>query len=366
MGVFMCKKLGDYVHEVDVRNTDLSINRLVGVNLQKEFMPSVANIIGTDLSRYKIIRYNQFGLKLMSVERDRKMPISLMKDTEPCIISTAYFVFEVNDEEELMPDYLFLQIKQPEFDRRLWFTTGGDVRGGATWDNLMDMPIVVPSIDEQKLIVSRFQALENRILTNKKLIDKMQETERSIYKKRFVEDTDPANLPDGWRIGCINEIANLKAGGDKPSVFSEVATDICTVPVYANGTDNEGIFGYTNKPVVLERSVTITARGTIGCCFLRKAPFFPIVRLIVIQPLKEFFGHYLFHHYSAANLQGDGSVQSQLTIPQLLNEEILIPEESAVKDFHEIIEPIDNYIDLLKKENSSLISLQQALLSKVS
>lgn len=362
----MYKRLGDYVHEVDVRNTDLSIKKLVGVNLQKEFMPSVANIIGTDLSRYKVIRYNQFGLKLMSVERDRKMPISLMKDPEPSIISTAYFVFEVNSEEELMPDYLFLQIKQPEFDRRLWFSTGGDVRGGATWDNLMDMPIVVPPISEQKIIVSRFQALDNRISINEKLIAKMEETERAIYKKRFVDDINPSNLPAGWRMGCINEIALLKVGGDKPAVFSEVITDECQVPVYANGTDNEGIFGYTNKPAVFERSVTITARGTIGCCFLRKKPFFPIVRLIVVQPKEAFFEHYLFHYYSTANLQGDGSVQSQLTVPQLLTEEILIPEESAVKDFHDKIEPIDSYIDILKSENQVIASLQHALLSKMS
>ena len=117
------KRLGDYIQEVNLRNTDLKITRLLGVNLLKEFIPSVANIVGTDLSNYKVIKKGQFGCKLMSVERDGILPISLLKDEEPAIISSAYYVFEVKDTEILLPDYLMMYFKYPEFDRQLQFYT---------------------------------------------------------------------------------------------------------------------------------------------------------------------------------------------------------------------------------------------------
>lgn len=201
------KRLGDYIREVDVRNRDLKVTKLYGVNLQKEFMPSVANIIGTDLSKYKIVSYNQFGCKLMSVERDHKLPISLMKESQPAIMSSAYFVFEVIDENVLNPDYLFMQIKRPEFDRRLWFSTGGDVRGGATWDNLCDMPIIVPSIDQQRKIVAEYNAIQQRIKLNEQQIVKLEETAQAIYRKMFVDGIDKNNLPEGWRMGKLEDVA---------------------------------------------------------------------------------------------------------------------------------------------------------------
>ena len=201
------KRLGDYIREVDVRNRDLKVTKLYGVNIQKEFMPSVANIIGTDLSKYKIVSYNQFGCKLMSVERDHKLPISLMKESQPAIMSSAYFVFEVIDENVLNPDYLFMQIKRPEFDRRLWFSTGGDVRGGATWDNLCDMPIIVPSIDQQRKIVAEYNAIQQRIKLNEQLIVKLEETAQAIYRKMFVDGIDKNNLPEGWRMGKLEDVA---------------------------------------------------------------------------------------------------------------------------------------------------------------
>lgn len=210
------KRLGDYIREVDVRNRDLKVTKLYGVNLQKEFMPSVANIIGTDLSKYKIVSYNQFGCKLMSVERDHKLPISLMKESQPAIMSSAYFVFEVIDENVLNPDYLFMQIKRPEFDRRLWFSTGGDVRGGATWDNLCDMPIIVPSIDQQRKIVAEYNAIQQRIKLNEQQIVKLEETAQAIYRKMFVDGIDKNNLPEGWRMGTLGEIANILDYKRKP------------------------------------------------------------------------------------------------------------------------------------------------------
>lgn len=359
------KKLGDFVHEVDERNTDLSVRRLVGVNLQKKFMPSVANIIGTDLSRYKIVRYNQFGLKLMSVERDRKMPISLMKSTEPGIISTAYFVFEVNDEKELLPDYLFLQIKQPEFDRRLWFSTGGDVRGGATWENLMDMPILVPPIAEQKRIVAQHQAIYSRITDCEHIIEGLDDCAQTIYRKTFIEDVDNESLPAGWKRGIIDDIAKISAGGDRPEVFSNIKTEACSIPIYSNGIVDDGLYGFTNEPRINEESVTVSARGTIGFVCYRNHPYVPIVRLLVFIPKDKstVTPLYLFFLLSNTKLEGDGAVQLQLTAPKTKEIEIVIPTAGVIQDFTRRIEPLVYYKQCLKREIEALKNLINTILS---
>ena len=119
------KRLGDYIREVNVRNRDLKVTNLLGVNLSKQFFPSIANIIGTDLSKYKIIEKGQFGCKFMSVGRDGVLPISLKKDDVPAIISSAYCVFEVENKDILLPEYLMMWLCRPEFDRQLSFYAGG-------------------------------------------------------------------------------------------------------------------------------------------------------------------------------------------------------------------------------------------------
>ena len=358
-------RLGDYIREVDVRNRDLEVTKLYGVNLQKEFMPSVANTIGTDMSKYKILSYNQFGCKLMSVERDYKMPISLMKEHEPALMSSAYFVFEVIDENILNPDFLFMQIKRPEFDRQLWFSTGGDVRGGATWDNLCDMPILVPPIEQQRKIVAEYETISKRIRLNEQMITRLEETAQTLYRKMFVDGINKENLPEGWRMGMLGEIAEIKAGGDKPKIFSNCYTDQCPIPVIANGVESMGIVGYTEYPVIKGPAITISARGTIGVCFVRTKPYCPIVRLISVIPHEKDFLHNLWFQLSRKQFEGDGSVQNQLTIPVLEREEVIVPDRKTLDEFEKRMYLIDNVIELKTKQNRKLNELQSLLLAKM-
>lgn len=360
------KKLGGCVHPIDVRNKSLDVVGPMGINIEKYFMPSVANIIDTDLSNYKIVGKNQFACNLMHVGRDERLPISLHSGDTKIIVSPAYFVFEINPDVQLLPEFLMLWFRRPEFDRNAWFYTDGDVRGGLEKESLFNMEIPVPDIAVQRKIVAEYQAVEARIAANERMISKLEETAQAIYKKMFIDDIDPAHLPAGWRTGSITELAKLKAGGDKPLFFSKTPTSTCTIPVYANSAENEGVFGYTNKSAVSDRSVTITARGTVGQCFLRNTPFFPIVRLVVITPLNSQHAEYLYYYYSALNLEGDGSVQSQLTVPQLAQQNIIIPPSTLMIQFDNALSPIDKYADTIKKENFILNELKGVLLSKMS
>lgn len=208
------KRLGDYIREVDVRNRDLEVTKLMGINIGKYFMPSVANVIGTDLSNYKIVAKGLFACNLMHVGRDEKIPIALLDVDERIIVSPAYWVFEVTDATKLLPDYLMLWFRRNEFDRNAWFYTDGDVRGGMSKEAFMDMTLPIPSIEQQQKIVSEYETVTRRIRLNEQIIAKLEETAQALYRKMFVDWIDKENLPEGWRMGTLGEYCKgIKSGG---------------------------------------------------------------------------------------------------------------------------------------------------------
>ena len=351
------KRLGDYIREINVRNKDLSITKLMGINIDKYFMPSVANVIGTDMSNYKVVANGQFACNLMHVGRDEKIPVALNTE-DPIIVSPAYFVFEVCD-NTLLPEYLELSLRNPEFDRNAWFHTDGDVRGGMDKEGMKDLLIPVPSLEEQRSIVSRYKAIETRISNNKQTIAKLEEAAQALYRKMFVDDVDVENLPDGWRMGCLGEVAEISAGGDKPVCFSETMDNIHNIPIFANGVENDGLYGYTNKAKISIPSVTISARGTIGFVCLRTEPYVPIVRLLVCIPNKLISNSvlYLFYLLKNSKLEGDGAVQLQLTAPKFKDIEIVIPNKKIIEDFENKLSSIVDLNNQIKRENEKLMEM---------
>ena len=358
------QRLGNYIREVNVRNRELKVTKLVGLTIDKAFIPSVANVIGTDLSNYKVIRREQFACSLMQVSRDGKMPVAMFEEDEG-IMSPAYPMFEVIDKTELLPKYLMMWFSRSEFDREASYYAVGGVRGSLTWEDFCNMRLPLPSIERQREIVSEYETLTNRIHLNEQMIQHLEATAQALYRKMFVDNIDKENLPVGWRRGTLREIATLKAGGDKPKEFSEKKTEVYNIPVYANGIENKGIFGYTTKPIVKTKSITISARGTIGYCFLRKQPYVPIVRLVVIIPNNEIATQYLYYHLNSSNIKGSGSVQSQLTVPDMEGKDIIIPPHQLIQEFNDKVEVIDKVIEMREQENSKLTELQSLLLAKM-
>ena len=204
------KRLGDYIREVDVRNRNLEVTKLVGLTIDKSFIPSVANVIGTDLSKYKIIRKEQFACSLMQVSRDGKVPIAMLEERE-AIMSPAYPVFEVFDTTKLLPQYLMMWFSRKEFDREASFYAVGGVRGSLTWEDFCDMTLPIPPIEQQQKIVSEYEAITRRIRLNEQIITKLEETAQALYRKMFVDGVDKENLPEGWRMGTLGEICEINA-----------------------------------------------------------------------------------------------------------------------------------------------------------
>ena len=179
------KILGDYIRLVDERNRDLAITNLLGVSISKKFIPSIANIIGTDLSNYKIVRTGQFAYGPVTSRNGEKISIAYLDDND-CIISSSYTVFEVTDKEKLDPEYLMLWFSRPEFDRYARYKSHGSVREIFDWDELCMVELPVPEIEKQKNIVKAYKTITGRIALKQQINDNLEATAQALYKETLL------------------------------------------------------------------------------------------------------------------------------------------------------------------------------------
>ena len=200
------KRLGDYIQLVDVRNREMAVTRLLGININKQFMPSVANVSETDLTKYKVIHEGQFAYSAMQVGRDETVRVALFNYVEPAIISPAYLVFEVKDEEEVFPEYLMMWFQRPESDRYGWFISDSSVRASLEWERFCDIQIPIPDIEEQRKYVALYKALQKNQQAYEKSLDDLQ-----LICDTFLETLK--EIPNKERIGkYFNLIDNRNVG----------------------------------------------------------------------------------------------------------------------------------------------------------
>lgn len=167
------KAIGELVERIDERNRDGSITTLIGVSIDKKFIPSVANVVGTDLTNYKVIRKYDFAVSLMQVSRDEKIPVACQKEYDAAIMSPVYPIFRVKDTNIIMPEYLEMWFMRSEFDREASFVAVGGVRGSMPWEEFAKLKLPVPNIEIQKEIVSSYRAIIDRITLKKRINDNL-------------------------------------------------------------------------------------------------------------------------------------------------------------------------------------------------
>ena len=227
----MYKTIEELVEKVDERNTDNKISELIGVSIDKCFIKSVANTNGTDLSKYKIIRKNDFAVSSMQVSRDSKIPIARLEDYDVAIMSPAYPIFRVKDTSVVLPEYLEMWFKRPEFDREAAFIAVGGVRGSMPWEEFAKMKLPVPTMDKQKNIVKAYKTITDRIALKQKINDNLEDTANAIFIKSFLQNTNKEN----WAIGCFRDLILDTFGGDwgKETPSGNYTQEVCCI----RGTD---------------------------------------------------------------------------------------------------------------------------------
>ena len=353
------KQLGDYIREVDVRNRDLEVKKLLGVSISKEFMPSIANTIGTDMSSYKVVEPRQFAYGPVTSRNGDKVSIALYKNDEKAIVSQAYTIFEVKNKQELLPEYLMMWFRRPEFDRYARFKSHGSAREIFSWEEMCEVELPIPSIDLQQKVVSEYEAVTRRIHLNKQIIAKLEETAQALYRKMFVDGIDKKNLPGGWGMGTLGEIADF-AYGKMPDNTSKG-----NIPIFSG----YGIVGYTNIPMYEKQLIVVIARGDAGSGKIVLSPnVFYLTNLAIAILLKDDnMKFYLFYHLlnSDTSTLRSGSAQAQVTINSLYSYEVIIPSNDDCREFNKLISSVDKYKQILSDENMKLTELQSLLLAKM-
>ena len=254
--------LGNHIRLIDTRNRESITDRVLGINIDKFFMPSVANVIGTDLSKYKLITKGKFACNPMHVGRDERLPVALYDEEEPAIVSPAYFMFEVVDNSILNEDYLMMWFRRPEFDRICWLHTDGSVRGGITWDDICRLELPIPPIEKQLEIVNSYKAITERIALKKKINDNLEATIQAAFDKAFhdagvsLPETiiKQNKVPQGWTDATVGDFASVQTGPFGSQLHNEDYVESGTPIITVEHMDGKYI-AHRNLPLVSQNDV---------------------------------------------------------------------------------------------------------------
>ena len=354
------KRLGDYIRQVDVRNRNLAVDNLLGLSVSKVFMPSIANTIGTDMSNYKMVKQGQFVYIPDTSRRGDKIAIALLDKWNDAIVSAIYTVFEVIDINQLLPEYLMMWFRRPEFDRYARFKSHGSAREVFEWDVMCDVMLPVPPIEEQRKIVAEYQAVERRIENNRRLIATLESTAQTIYRQMFVDNIDPENLPQGWRMGKMKDVATF-AYGKMPK-----DKDNGVIPVFSG----YGVVGYCNEAMYDKQHIVVIARGDSGSGKIVKSPkeFYLTNLAIAIKLNNESYRDYLYYHLLSLDTSTlrTGSAQAQVTINSIEEFDILIPTVDICAGFYSVVDRIGAVKLELAQEEDILNNFSFLLLTKLS
>ncbi|MCM1038607.1 MAG: restriction endonuclease subunit S [Ruminococcus sp.] len=344
--------LKKYIRLIDIRNKDNITDKVLGINIDKFFMPSIANVTGTDLSKYKLITKGKFACNPMHVGRDERLPVALYDEEEPAIVSPAYFMFEIIDNTMLDENYLMMWFRRSEFDRICWLHTDGSVRGGITWDDICRIELPVPSIDKQREIVNSYKVISDRIEIKKKINDNLAQQAQIIYTVQFVRNANPY-----WRKGHLSDLVTVKYGKDHKKLTNGI------YPVYGSG----GIIRYVERPLYVHESVLIPRKGTLNNVMYVNEPFWSVDTMFYTEMRQPNIAKFIYHFIKDKDFasMNTGSAVPSMTTDILNTMELAIPSTDCLQNFEKLVTPIYQTMQINNCETAKLINLRNLLISKL-
>ena len=376
--------LGNHIRLIDNRNTDSVTDRVLGINIDKFFMPSVANVIGTDLSKYKLITKGKFACNPMHVGRDERLPVALFEEDEPAIVSPAYFMFEIIDDNVLDENYLMMWFRRPEFDRICWLHTDGSVRGGITWDDICRLELPVPAIEEKREIVRSYKAITERIVIKRQINDNLVESLSAVYKELFSDaETQYPKVPLQKICSKIGSGATPKGG--KTSYIDKGISLIRSTNVFdfrfeysdlahINQNQADALANVTVEPN--DVLFNITGVSVARCCMVPDdvLPARVNQHVMIVRPIKgKNMSYYIMFTLCStdnkAKLLGigqSGSTREAINKQELESFEIPLPDDNAINKFGEAAKRVYEYIRCNIKEILALEEMKTVLLAQLS
>ena len=364
------KILGNYIRLVDERNRNLAITKLLGVSISKKFIPSIANIVGTDLSNYKIVRTGQFAYGPVTSRNGEKISIAYL-DEEDCIISSSYTVFEVENKEELDPEYLMLWFSRPEFDRYARYKSHGSVREIFDWNELCMVELPVPDIEKQRNIVKAYKTITDRIALKQKINDNLLDSVQAIFRSWFV-DYDPFDgvCPSNWETGCVEDIAEFFDSMRKP-LSSLERTDMERIYPYYGAVS---IVDYVDDYIFDGEYLLVSEDGI----YVVDENGHPLIQHIsgkfwannhahILKGKSGFNEDSLYLFLANTNMAPivTGAAQPKINQANLKSFPITIPDSETMLKFNNIIQPFFDQRLTNESEIKKLEALQSLLLTRL-
>ena len=375
--------LGDFIRQVDVRNTDGKEENLLGVSVQKMFIPSIANTVGTDFTKYKVVKRGQFTYIPDTSRRGDKIGIALLTDYDEGLVSNIYTVFEVKDENELLPEYLMLWFSRPEFDRYARFKSHGSVREIMDWDEMCKVELPVPSIDKQRSIVKAYQTITERIELKRRINDNLEATALSIYKCFFVDYIPfDGSQPSSWKEVTVDDIASDVICGKTPPTADPQnyggTIPFITIPdmhgsIYTTSTarflSEKGASTQPGK-MLPANSVCVSCIASVGLVCLTAEPSQTNQQINSIICKDQISPFYVYTKMTTLNeylkqLGAGGSTTLNINKTLFGQIPILLPDEASMKEYHNKVEPLFSSIRENQYEIQHLESLKRLLLSQI-
>ena len=283
-------------------------------------------------------------------------------------------VLVLKTKKNILPLFLYYVLSDDNFFNYDTITSKGTKMPRGTPNAIMKYLVPDIQVDKQTKIASILSAYDDLIENNNKRIKILEQMAENLYKEWFVRFRFPGyetaefenGIPKGWGIRRLDEVSKLSAGGDAPKDFSLEQSKEYPIPIYSNGMANDGLYGYCKKPTRTAKSITISARGTVGFVCLRFQPYMPIVRLVSIEPKNESVDvFYLYYYFKENSIEGYGTSQQQITIPYLSKKKILIPSIKLIEKFGIYTAKLFDKINVLKEKNQNLIKQRDLLLPRL-
>jgi len=373
--------LGDFIQPFDERNRDLKVDYLLGVSISKQFIPSIANIVGTDLSSYKIVRTGQFAYGPVTSRNGEKISIALLRDKD-CIISSSYTVFEVVNKNALDPEYLMLWFSRPEFDRYARYMSHGSVREIFDWDELCKVELPVPSIDKQRSIVKAYQTITERIELKRRINDNLEATAMAIFRSHFVTfEKYGGKIPTTWVKATIGDVVSVARGASPRPIqkfmsetgmpWVKISDASASVSKYLFGTA-ECIIpeGVSSSRTVVPGMMIVSNSASPGLPMLMEITACVHDGWLIIDDYKHVSQEFMYYHFLAER-QGlvsssNGSVFNNLKTDIVKAHPIIIPDAETMSTVTHCFCQLNQHIKHNAKEIMALTEFRNNILSRLS